>query len=94
MKKVIVSLAAVAMAVAAMSCTTISPRMVTSNTVGSKTGQASGMLLFGVLPLTSADWSLSTACRSAGITKVATVDTKVNSILGIIVTNTTIVTGE
>ncbi len=94
MKKLVVSaLAAIALAAVATSCTTVSPRMVSSASI-EKTGEATGLLLFGALPLTSADWSVATAAKNGGIKKVATVDFKRHSILGIVVWNTTIVTGE
>ena len=52
MKKVIVStLAAAALAIAATSCVTTDPLMVTSNTIGSKVGEVTTMTLGGVLPL-------------------------------------------
>lgn len=101
MKKLVVSaLAAIALAAVATSCTTVKPGYGFGGTpvyTGSsiqKTGEATGMLLFGHLPLLDADYSVSTAAKNGGITKVHTIDTKTYSILHIVVWKTTIVTGE
>lgn len=102
MKKLVVSaLAAIALAAVATSCTTVAPGIgfggsnaVTPDASIEKTGEATGMLLFGHLPLLSADYSVSTAAKNGGIKKIATVDTKTLSYLGIVVFRTTIVTGE
>ncbi|MCR4734370.1 MAG: TRL-like family protein [Treponema sp.] len=100
MKKVILSiLAAFAVTAIATSCTTISPgygfgsQAVVPGVAMKKTGEASGKFLFGMLPLPSADTSIATAAKNGGITKIATIDTKVYR-LGPLVTKTTIVTGE
>ena len=91
---------AVLVSAAFMSCTTISPgygigsNAIVSDASMEKTGEASGAFLFGFIPLTNADISLSSAAANGGITKIATVDTRSHSILGIVVTRTTIVTGE
>ena len=47
-----------------------------------------------MLPVMSADVSISTAAANGGITKIATVDSKTVNYLGIWVVRTTIVTGE
>lgn len=101
MKKLVVSaLAAIALAAVATSCTTVTPGIgFGGNAVNpyasiQKTGEATGLLLFGALPLTEADYSVSTAAKNGGITKIHTVDSKRKSILGIVVWKTTIVTGE
>lgn len=74
------------------SCTSIGPVCATSNTLGSKVGESSGTFLFGVLPL-NADYSIQSASRKAGITKISTVDVKTT--IGLFtVKYTTIVTGE
>jgi hypothetical protein len=40
------------------------------------------------------DASIQTAAKNAGISKISTVDLKTTNMLGIIVTYTTVVTGE
>lgn len=76
------------------SCTSVEPVSVGSGKIGNKRGEASGIWLFGVMPI-KADTGTEKAARSAGITKVATVDVKTTVILfGLVVKKTTIVTGE
>lgn len=102
MKKLVVSaLAAIALAAVATSCTTVTPGIgfggasaVNPYSSIQKTGEATGLLLFGQLPLLTADYSVSTAAKNGGITKIHTVDSRRKSILGIVVWKTTIVTGE
>jgi len=86
---------AVLLSVTAMmaSCSLTLPVCATSNTIGKKVGTAKatgylGMLFFG------ADASIQSAAKNGGITKISTVDIKQGSILGLIVTYETIVTGE
>jgi hypothetical protein len=87
---VLVVLAALAIA----GCTTTSPVDLTSNPVGTKVGEASGTLRFGGAFGGTVDYSLQTAAKNGGITKISTVDLRVKN-LGIFgVTYTTIVTGE
>ncbi len=64
----------------------------TSNSVGSKTGTAECVSYLSLVAM--GDCSVETAAANGGISKIATVDTKVNSILGIINNFTTVVTGE
>ena len=93
MKKVIVStLAALALAVAATSCTTVVP-VQAANASLTKRGEASGKYLFGYHPLAGADVSIATAAKNGGITKVGAVDQKI-TIGFLTVTKTTIVSGE
>lgn len=95
MKKIIGAILATAALALAVSCTTVAPGQIDSGaTANAKRGEASGGLLFGLLPVMSADFSVSTAAANGGITKIATVDYKMVSYLGIWVTRTTIVTGE
>jgi len=81
--------------VAAMisSCSLTLPVAATSNAVGSKVGTSKATGYLGVL-FFNADASIRTAAKNGGITKISTVDVKAGSILGIIVTYETIVTGE
>lgn len=75
------------------SCSLTLPVNATSNEVGSKVGNAVGTGYLGVLFL-GADASIQTAAKNGGITKISTVDLKQTSLLGLIVTYETIVTGE
>lgn len=75
------------------SCSLTLPVTATSNAVGSKVGKASGTGFLGVL-FFGADASIQTAAKNGGITKISTVDLTQKSILNIIVTYETTVTGE
>lgn len=95
------AIATIAAALALSACTTVTPGYgllgsdaVVPGVSMQKTGETSGNFLFGILPLMSADLSVSTAAKNGGITKIATVDSKTFTILGIYVKRTTIVTGE
>lgn len=101
MRKVIISTVfAALLGLAATSCTTVAPGAgflnvgaVTPGVSMEKTGEASGLYLFGAIPLMSVDTSVSTAARNGGIKKIATVDQK--STWYVVVTKkATIVTGE
>ena len=97
MKKVIVStLAAAVLALAATSCVTTVPYAVTSNTIGSKVGEATTTYLFGFpIPFDQGENGGTAAAAKAGeITKVATVDVKTYNLLNLIVKKTIVVTGE
>ena len=61
-------------------------------TPGSKTGEASMVNFLGLVA--AGDASITAAAQNGGITNIKTADFKYNSILGIINTTTTIVTGE
>jgi hypothetical protein len=95
MKKVLVFLAILAVLVIT-GCTTTAPFDLTDNSAGSKVGESSGTVILGGIFTKDlvVDYSIQTAAKNAGITKVATVDRKVYDVLGIITTYTTIVTGE
>lgn len=97
-KKVIVStLAAAALALAATSCVTTVPYSATTNTIGSKVGEATTTYLFGWLPLPfdqGENGGIAAAAKAGEITKVATVDKKTFNLLGLIVKKTVVVTGE
>lgn len=83
------------LAVAALmsSCAVTLPVNATSNPVGSKVGTATATGYLGYL-FFDQDASIQTAARNGGITKISTVDIKYSSILNIVVTYETIVTGE
>jgi hypothetical protein len=88
------------------SCSSTQPFFVTNNSVGTKVGKASGTCydLFGIFTLfqlgkaggicLDADYSIQSAAKNGGITKIATVDIRKTSVLGIVITYETIVTGE
>jgi hypothetical protein len=94
MKKVIVIVALAFAMIALMGCPSVTiPTGVGDATVGAKTGQSEGKIILGLFG--DADASALTAARNGGITKIATVDTKVKGLLGVlVVTITTTVTGE
>ncbi|MFA0964469.1 TRL-like family protein [Roseivirga sp. BDSF3-8] len=74
-------------------CSLTLPVNATSNTVGTKVGTAKATGYLGVL-FFDADASIRTAAKNGGITKISTVDIKHTSILNLVVTYETIVTGE
>jgi hypothetical protein len=65
----------------------------TSNPVGSKVGTAKATGFLGIL-FFDQDASIATAAKNGGISKISTVDIKHTSLLNLIVTYETIVTGE
>lgn len=75
------------------SCALTLPVNATSNPVGNKVGVAKATGYLGVL-FFDQDASIQTAAKNGGIKKIATVDIKKTSVLNIIVTYETIVTGE
>lgn len=80
-------------AVSMSSCALTLPVTATSNTIGSKVGTAKATGYLGIL-FFNQDASIRTAARNGGITKISTVDIKSTSILNLIVTYETTVTGE
>jgi len=93
MKKLKTIAAVIAAAALMSSCSLTLPVNATSNPVGSKVGTASGTGYLGFL-FFNADASIQKAAKNGGITKISTVDIKQTSILNLIVTYETIVTGE
>jgi len=75
------------------SCSLTLPVTATSNAVGSKVGTSKATGYLGVL-FFDADASIKTAAKNGGITEISTVDIKQTSMLNIIVTYETIVTGK
>jgi hypothetical protein len=94
MKKVVLIATLAIAALVMMGCPSLNkPLLATGNPIGSKTGQASGTIILGLFG--DVDAGAATAAKAGGITKIATVDFQVKSILGAIVTTyTTTVTGE
>jgi len=93
MKKMKTFFALIAVVAMMSSCSLTLPVNATSNTVGNKVGTAKATGYLGVL-FFNADASIQTAAKNGGITKISTVDIKQTSILYLIVTYETIVTGE
>jgi hypothetical protein len=93
MKKVALVLALVVVALAMMGCPSINqPVGATGNPVGSKTGQASGQIILGAFG--DVDAGIVAAAQAGGISRISTVDFQTKSLLGIVMTYTTTVTGE
>lgn len=92
MKKAVFALAGAAMFVLS-SCSITLPVNATSNTVGNKVGKSSGVCYLGILCF-DVDASIQTAAKNGGITKISTVDYTNKSLLNLIVTHETTVTGE
>ena len=93
MRKVKTIFAALAVVAMMASCSLTLPVTATSNPVGTKVGTSKATGFLGVL-FFNADASIRTAAKNGGITKISTVDIKQGTVLGIIVTYQTIVTGE
>lgn len=93
MKKVKMFAALVLATAMLSSCSLTLPVNATSNAVGSKVGTAKATGFLGFL-FFNADASIKSAAQNGGITKISTVDIKQTSLLNIIVTYETIVTGE
>ena len=93
LKKMRIFFVLVAITAMMSSCALTLPVNATSNPVGEKVGTSKATGYFGVL-FFDADASIRTAAKNGGITEISTVDIKQTSILNIIVTYETIVTGE
>jgi len=94
MKKAILIIALAIVAIALMGCPSVNqPVAAAGATVGTKTGQSSGKIILGLFG--NADAGSLAAAQAGGISKIATVDTKVSLFLGgLVITFTTTVTGE
>jgi len=94
MKKAILIVALVIFAIALIGCPSVNVPMAAGGaTVGAKTGTSSGKIILGMFG--DADAGMLAAAKAGGITKIATVDTKVKGMLGaLVLTFTTTVTGE
>jgi len=93
MKKIKLLISVLAIAAMMSSCALTLPVNATSNTIGSKVGTAKATGYLGIL-FFNQDASIQTAAKQGGITKISTVDIKYTSMLNLIVTYETIVTGE
>jgi len=67
------------------------PVAVTSNSAGSKVGEASSS---GIICFATGDSSIKAACAAGGITKISHVDSHVTSVLGLYVKTTVTVYGD
>jgi hypothetical protein len=92
-KRIKVFVAAIVVAGLLSGCALTLPVNATGNSVGNKVGTAKATGYFGIL-FFDQDASIQTAAKNGGITKISTVDIKQTSILGLVVTYETIVTGE
>ncbi len=92
-KKIKIIAAAFVVAILVTSCSLTLPVNATGYAVGSKVGTATATGYLGVL-FFNADASIKTAAKNGGITRISSVDLKQTSLLGIIVTYETIVSGE
>ena len=92
MNKLFKTLAAGFIIISLASCSISGPLFVTDNPTGSKVGKSSYRVI-GPFILDGGDASVRSACSDGEITKISTVDQKVES--GFFVTRiTTVVTGE
>jgi hypothetical protein len=93
MKKAIVIVALAFAVVALMGCPAVNlPHSVGTASI-QKTGQSEGKLILGLFG--DVDAGIATAAKNGGITKIASVDSRVNVLLfGLVTTFTTTVTGE
>jgi uncharacterized protein (DUF2342 family) len=94
MRKTVLVLVLTVVALVMMGCPSLNqPVSATGNAIGSKTGQASGQIILGIIG--DVDAGIVAAARAGGISKVSTVDFQVKYFVGpIIQTFTTTVTGE
>lgn len=93
MKKIIFGVLALSVLLLTAACVSITkPVAITDNPVGSKTGEATASYLFGRIQL-SGDLGLSTAAANGGVSKIATVEQRIES-NPFMTKITTIVTGE
>lgn len=92
MKKIIYKISAIALVVSMTSCSISGPFLVTDNTYVKK-GEASYSVILGFIRPMNADISIKKAAENGGITKIATVDTKIQGGL-FKTTYYTVVTGE
>lgn len=93
MKKVKTIFALLAVVAMMSSCALTLPVNATSNPVGEKVGTAKATGYLGAI-FFDADASIRTAAKNGGITQISTVDIKQTSLLNLIVTYETIVTGK
>lgn len=94
MKKFALVLMVLALALVFASCTIVAPVTATSNSVGSKVGEATTTLILGIpIPL-SQNGGVKVAAKNGGISKISTVDLKVYYIGPFYMKITTVVSGD
>lgn len=76
----------------ATSCSITRPLAATSNPIGKKVGTAKANIIFGLC--FGGNHGIETAAKNGGITKISTVDVKTFNVLGVFISQKTIVTGE
>ncbi len=76
----------------ALVTTVDTPSAVTSNKIGSKTGQAVCQNILGIIAM--GDCSLTNIAKTNGITTISTVDTKIENYIGLYAKYTVTITGE
>ena len=91
-KKITNAVVACTAVVLMTACSITGPLTATSNPIGKKVGTAKANIICGLT--FGGDYSVQTAAKNGGITKVSTVDVKTFNCLGIFMSRTTIVTGE
>ncbi|MGN1164711.1 MAG: TRL domain-containing protein [Candidatus Ornithospirochaeta sp.] len=92
MKKILIVVLFSALFLAA-SCSTTFPVDATSNPVGTKVGEATGIYLFNFIPLFGADSGIRRAARNGNISLISTVDQRA-TFYWFWTSVTTVVTGE
>ena len=83
----------IAAALLLASCTSVMPVAVGPGVVGEKRGTATGVWLFGLLPI-GCNMGAAEAAKDGNIKRIATVDMRTTNVLGIVVVQTCIVTGD
>ena len=92
MKKFLI-LALCAVLFLAASCSTTLPVNATSNPVGTKVGESTGIYLFNCIPLFGANSGIRKAAKNGNISLISTVDQK-STFCFLWTSVTTVVTGE
>jgi hypothetical protein len=92
MRKIILTIVSVALALALTSCSTTTPFTATSNPVGSKMGKSEITYIL-IFPINS-DAGIYKAAKNGGISKISTIDIKYTSFGWIYQNWDTVVTGE
>ncbi|HQQ95101.1 MAG TPA: TRL-like family protein [Bacteroidia bacterium] len=73
-------------------CSVTAPLTATGNSIGKKVGTAKANVILGLT--FGGDYSIQTAAKNGGISKISTVDVKHTNVLFLFMSHQTIVTGE
>lgn len=92
MKKIKYMAGLCAAALVITSCSVTAPLAISGNTIGKKVGTAKAVSIVGLC--FGGDYSIQTAAKNGGITKISTVDVRNYNCLGVYISRKTIVTGE